>query len=209
MSFFVLRDSTNSSNQNPTKIKFVHLEELWNFGIHLFSNWHHLQFENLDSSYEMLYFLIMIVETHWHDMQWTPWSRLCCHKNVGKNFMIWTSFEKYKQLWSYDYTNQIIKLIRTMNNSRTHPNLGTNRWGPQLFPMDLSRVQAESFEQQSYLQVGPATLSTDGVTQSQIFVRLNSGPRSGWVHASLTFVNRPTPSLSNSTHSTYCRRLLL
>jgi hypothetical protein len=25
----------------------------------------------------------------------------------------------------------------------------------------------------------------------------------------LTFVNRPTPSLSNSTHSTYCRRVLL
>jgi hypothetical protein len=28
MSFFVLRDSTNLSNQNPIKIKFVHLEEL-------------------------------------------------------------------------------------------------------------------------------------------------------------------------------------
>jgi hypothetical protein len=86
----------------------------------------------------MLYFLIMIVETHWHDMQWTPWSRLCCHKNVGKNFLIWTSFEKYKQLWSYDFTNQIIKLIRTMNNSRTHPNLGADRWGPQLCRMGKS-----------------------------------------------------------------------
>jgi hypothetical protein len=103
--------STTSSNENPTKIKFVHLEELWNFSIHLFSNWRHPLFENFDSSYEMLYFLIMIVETHWHDMQCTPWSRLCCHKNVGKKFLIWTSFEKYKQLWSYDYMNQIIKLL--------------------------------------------------------------------------------------------------
>jgi hypothetical protein len=125
-------DPPSSSNENPTKIKFVHLEEQWNFGIHLFSNSRHLLFENLDSSYEMLYFLIMIVETHWHDMQWTPWSRLCCHKNVGKKFLIWTSFEKYKQLWSYDYMNQIIKLIRIMNNSITHPNLGADRWGPQL-----------------------------------------------------------------------------
>jgi hypothetical protein len=59
-----------------------------------------------------------------------------------------------------------------MNNSRTHPNLGADRWGPHLFPMGKSlTVQADSLEQQSYLQVGPATLSTDGVTQSQISVK--------------------------------------
>jgi hypothetical protein len=151
--------STNSSNQKPTKIKFVHLEELWNFGIHLFSNWRHLLFENLYSSYEMLYFLIMIVETQCHEMKCTPWSRLCCHNCVGKNFLIWTSFEKYKQLWSYDYTNQIIKLIRTMNNSRTHPNLGADRWGPQLCLMGKSVAG-------SGRQFGATILPTGGTRNS-------------------------------------------
>jgi hypothetical protein len=56
--------STTSSNENPTKIKIVHLDEQWNFGIHHFSIWHHLLFENLDSSFELFYFLIIIVETY-------------------------------------------------------------------------------------------------------------------------------------------------
>jgi hypothetical protein len=59
-----------------------------------------------------------------------------------------------------------------MNNSRTYPNLGADRWCPNFVQWgNLSRVHADSLEQQSYLQVGPATLSTDGVTQSQISVK--------------------------------------
>jgi hypothetical protein len=124
--------STTLSNENPTKIKIVHLDELWNFGIHLISNWRHLLIENLESSYEMFYFLIMIAKTQCHEMQCTPWPWLLFHNCVGKNIVIWTSFAKFKQLWSYDYTNQITKLIRSMKNSRTHHNLGADRWDPQL-----------------------------------------------------------------------------
>jgi hypothetical protein len=66
----------------------------------------------------------------------------------------------------------MIKFIMNMNNSRTHPNLGADRWGPHSVQWgNLSRVQADSLAQQSYRQVGPATLSTDGVTQSQISVK--------------------------------------
>jgi hypothetical protein len=136
--------STTSSNENLTKIKIVHLDELWIFGIHLISNWRHLLIENLESSYEMFYFLIMIAETQCHEMQCTPWPWLLFHKCVGKNIVIWTSFEKFKQLWSYDYTNQIIKLIRSMNNSRTHHNLGADRWDPQLCD-SVSSIWKRSF----------------------------------------------------------------
>jgi hypothetical protein len=98
-----------------------------------------------------------------------------------------------------------------MNNSSMHPNLGADRWGPQLCPMGKSLAGLG-------WQFGATVLPTGGThnsvqrwghPESNFRQRLNSGPRSGWVHSSLTFVKRPTPSLSNSTHSTYCRRVLL
>jgi hypothetical protein len=39
---------------------------------------------------------------------------------------------KYIQACSSDYMNQRIKLIRSMKNSRTHHNLGADKWDPQL-----------------------------------------------------------------------------
>jgi hypothetical protein len=77
-------------------------------------------------------------------MQWTPWPWLLFHKCVGTNIVIWKSFQKFKQLWSYDYTNQIIKLIRSMNNSRTHHNFGAERWDPQLCD-SVSSLRKRSF----------------------------------------------------------------
>jgi hypothetical protein len=86
----------------------------------------------------------------------------------------------------------MIKFIMNMNNSRTHPNLGADRWGPQIYPMGKSLAGSGRQFGATILQVGPATLSTDGVTQSQISVRLICGPTSGWVDLSLTLGNHPT-----------------
>lgn len=65
----------------------------------------------------------------------------------------------------------MIKFIMNMNNSRTHPNLGADRWGPQLCPMGKSLAGSGRQFGATILQVGPATPSTDGVTQSQISVK--------------------------------------
>jgi hypothetical protein len=51
---------------------------------------------------------------------------------LEKNFLIWMSLVKSKHVCSCDYMNQRIKLIRSMKNSRTHHNLGADRWDPQL-----------------------------------------------------------------------------
>ena len=76
--------STTSSNENPTKTKIVHLDELWNFGIQHFSVWHHQLFRIFDSSFELLHFLLNIVSTYWHEMQWTTWGSFLFHKIIGK-----------------------------------------------------------------------------------------------------------------------------
>jgi hypothetical protein len=50
------------SDEEVTKIKFVHLDELRNFDIHHFLIWHHLVFENLASNYHFLRFKILIIQ---------------------------------------------------------------------------------------------------------------------------------------------------
>jgi hypothetical protein len=44
------------SDGEMTKIKFVHLDELWNIGIHHFSIWRHLVLKKLPTSFHFLKF---------------------------------------------------------------------------------------------------------------------------------------------------------
>jgi hypothetical protein len=54
---------------------------------------------------------------------------------------------------------QMIKFIMNMNNSRTHLNLGADRWGPQLYPMGKSPAG-------SGRQFGATILPTGGTRNS-------------------------------------------
>jgi len=49
------------------KIKVVHIDEFYNFGIHEFFSWNHLLFQNIVSSWNCLNFKFWIVQTKSHD----------------------------------------------------------------------------------------------------------------------------------------------
>ena len=55
------------SNKKMIKIKVVHIDEFYNFGIHEFFIWNHLLFQNIVSSWNCLNFKFWIVQTKSHD----------------------------------------------------------------------------------------------------------------------------------------------